>query len=618
MKQLMSFVFFNFQASNKSGDWVEALAVAVDHVVEVKDFNFTNIKIILLTNFMKPTRSKKNIQMILDGIKDEKKIEVDVIGPDLYDTTNNSPDLEWAREFVKETNGVAETIESTMNFLLFHKKKTTKPQPWNVDLTIGPYIKIPVTAYIRLNDDKIVEKWTKTIKDPVTSKSSSTTAVVRDKGYYDAEKQAKVDESEVTKAHEFGGQTVPSSESDKFLQYQPGDKSLSLYGFTNANNIHWQHFDGKGLHYVFERKGDKKAQLAIKCLIEILHENKLVGVVRKVHNNNNAPKMFALMPVIDTNNYMCLSMVSLCYKEAIKYMPFPPTNIRKYSCTKDQVDAFKYLIRTMDLTNSYDDTFDDAEAFPAGETVSPSAQYLLDCIAYRALNPEKPLPQPRDEIMDLFKIPPMVEKRCQDAQEKIKKLFPLKKVEEKPKRRTKRLLYLNTSNDPSTIGKPHDNTNNSGPKIALPKADDSDYTIGTINPVRDFSALLGKGKSLVDLAPDMTEVIESLLYYNLDGVYTKAITTMTHFRGECVKTDPSIYNNWLLKFKVDLSNRNRGDLLTLIKEKGVDFILKSENNLSTFEKTDSHEESQLYEMDTVPESTEVAIKPEVYDMFDDI
>ncbi|XP_023936243.2 X-ray repair cross-complementing protein 5 [Bicyclus anynana] len=608
------------EPSKSKGNWFDALLVAAEHIKNgVFSTKIAQKKIILMTNFIVPCDTdEKQIKQAISGFQEEG-FEVDVIGPDIYSEENKNYDIELARLFVEETKGATATFDYTMRYLLFHKKKATNAVPWNVDLSIGPNIKIPVSAYIRIKDEPVVKKWNKAIRNPVTNTASSSEGVKKDKIHINTEDQTTVTSDNVINGYEYGQQIIPFSDCDKSMLYDPGQKSLKVYGFTKASNITWQNLNGDGLSYVFGRKHNKKAQYALRCLVECLLELDLVGIVRRVYNNGNAPKMYALMPVIDTSNFVCLSMVGICYKDEIKNMAFPVTNLKKYTCTDEQVDCFKELIKAMDLTNAYDESeFDDTEAFPIAKMVSPSAQYILDCIAYRAMHPGKPLPQPRDDIMMLFKIPPLIEKKSRDVIEKLKKSFVLNKVEVK-KRDKKQVQAMDIDdycqqNQPSTS---FDITNDI-PKIDLNsfKKSESVVRIGTINAVSDYEALKQEGKTVADLSSQMCDAIESMIFGNLDGNFSRALDAMMHFRNECIKSEPNLYNNWLKTFVLELADRKRNNVIEMINAQNVNYILQSENSLSTIK---SHsDDSQLYETDTVPELTDVQISSEVNDLFDNM
>lgn len=522
---------------------------------------------------------------------------------------------------MEATEGATGTLENIMKYdLLFHRKKVTNAVPWNIDLSIGPNIRIPVSSYSRLKDDPAVKSWQKAVKDPITTTSSTSEAVLKTKEYVNQESGTKVEASEKVQGFQYGQKIIPFSETDQqTMMYQPGEKCLSVYGFTSADNVKWQNLNGDGLNYVFGRKGDKRAQKAVRCLVECLHEMNLVGIVRKVHFNNSNPKMFALMPVIDTNDYVCLSLIGICYKEDIKQMSFPATNLKKHKCTQEQVDAFKELINAMDLTKAYDDTFDDTEAFPIAECVSPSVQYVLDCIAFRALNPDKPLPKPREEILTLFKVPPLLEENAKKPLEKLKNLFTLTKVEVKKRRNKNIPLDIDQFKIPVGDLQTDNPDIPNMPKIHLPtkEAVDEIRTISTVNPVEDFKTLQSRNKPLSELAPEMIKAIESLIHSNIDGNYSKAFNAMKHLRNEFVKTDPTDYNDWVKKLKAELVDCDKFEVINLMTEKQVSYILKQENSLSTYEDEHSHEESQMYENDTIPNSTELTISTDVQNMFDD-
>ncbi|KAJ2945470.1 hypothetical protein O0L34_g283 [Tuta absoluta] len=611
------------QPSNNQGDWLEAVIAAADHFKnEVSGVNIASKKIVLMTNFQNPTKlDRDDVEQVLNGLKDDN-FELDVIGPDIYGENQKGDDLELARQFVEATNGATAPFDATMSYLLYHRKKITKPTPWNVDLSIGPNAKIPVSVYIRLEDNpKIVKKWNKCVKDPVTYKGSASEAIVREKVHVNTENQTVVEANEVIKGYNYGQQIIPFADYDKTMLYQSGEKCLAVYGFTYANNVTWQNLTGQSLYYIFGQKGNRKAQDAVECLVKCLHELNMVGIVRRVYQKGNAPKMYAIMPVIDTNNFICLSMAAICYKDEIKSMAFPPTNLKKYNCTNEQVNAFKDLIKAMDLMKAYDE-FDEAEAFPTAQTVSPSAQYMLDCIAFRAMNPGKPLLQPRDEIMELFKLPPAIEVRTRAPLENLKKLLILNEIEVKARKPRKDdaqfdNLPIKPSDDPVPTTSAQTNGENNMPKIQLPKKTDEVLNIGTVDPVSDFKALSDKGKTLEDLSSEMIEAIESLVNCNLDGTYSKALNTMKFFRIECVKSDPKYYNNWMQKFKRALVDRKKDDVLKLINEKQLNYILKEENSLSTYEEN-TNEDSQYYENDTIPNSVDLIIKSEENDMFDEM
>lgn len=559
----------------------------------------------------------------IKGFKEEG-YEVDILGPDIYSDEHDKESIQLARQFVESTDGATATFEHTMQYLLFHRKKAVKANPWNVDLSIGPNIKIPVSSYIRLKVEPALKKWMKAVKDPIANTTSTSETLVKIREFVNQDNE-KVEQSDTITGYHYGQKIVPFSECDKDMLYKSGEKCLSIYGFTNADNIQWQNLSGDGLQYVYARKDDKKAQEVLKCLVMNLHELNLVGIVRKVHNNNNAPKMFALLPVIDTN-FVCLSMIALIYKEDIKQMSFPSTNLKKHECTDEQVNAFVDLIKAMDLTKAYDETFDDSEAFPIAECYSPSAQYVFDCIAFRAMNPDKPLPKPRKEIMDLFEVPPMLVKNAKEPINKIKTLFTLNKVESKPKRNKdigmdidllQPLIDMQSGLDQNM--KAEDAGVSDIPKVTMP-APEIPITvknISTVDPVGNYKALKNQNKTLSELGPEMTKVIENLIIYNIDGNYSKAVDAMKYLRNDYVKDDPTNYNSWLQKFKLELHESDKKNVLNLIMENKVGFILKEENALSTYDTEDSHEESQLYENDTIPQSAELTIASEVQDMFDD-
>ncbi|XP_045488808.1 X-ray repair cross-complementing protein 5 [Pieris rapae] len=595
------------------GNWFDALIVAFNHFQNgISGVKFMNKHIILITNFVAPCYAEdEDIDKVLAGAK-ENDFEIDVFGPDLYAETKNN-DIDIAKKFVEGTNGTSASFEFIMRYLLFHKKKITNPTPWNIDLSIGPNIKIPVSAYIRVKDEPVVKNWLKSVRDPVTNTASTTEGIMKSKVFVNTDNKFICEQADLIKGYYYGQEIIPFSECDKSMLYDPGVKSLNVYGFTKASNISWQTLNGDGLSYLFGSKKDKKAQYTIKCLAECLHELNLVGVVRRVYNTGNAPKMYVLMPVIDTK-CICLSLIGICYKEDLKNIAFPPTNTKKYACTDEQVNAFKNLIQAMDLTKAYEESeFDDTEAFPIAETVSPLAQYVMDCIAYRAMNPGKPLPPPREEIMMLFKTPPLIEKRAREPIQKLKSLFQLNKVEVK----SKKIIIEPMDIDLVQPTFDEHGVENDKQKMQLNIVDKL-FKVEKVetDPTIDFDMLKEVGKPFTDLCFEMSQAIERLIFGNIDGNFDKAFNAIEYFRNECVLADPSYYNNWLRDFKTELNDRKKTNILEILDKKKVNFIIKSENEKSTFINQD--EDSQLYENDTMADLTEVTISTQINEMFADI
>ncbi|GBP10631.1 X-ray repair cross-complementing protein 5 [Eumeta japonica] len=605
------------KALKKEGDWFEALIVAAERLKN-STFGKVNKKVILMTNFQHPAVIGDNSEQVLNGFV-EDKIEVDIIGPEIFDDVYKGDDIDLARKFVEVTDGVNVTFENAMRYLLFHRKKAVTPMLWNVGLSIGESISIPVSVYGRIRDETVIKKWQKAVKNPVTNTASTVEGVYRNTKFISTENQTEVEAENIIPAYMYGGFAVPISSTNESMLYNSGDKCLSIYGFTNTDNIKWHNLTGNGVSYLFGRKGNKKAQATIDTLIHCLKDLNMVGIVRRVYNKGNAPVMHVLFPVIDNNDFICLSLVALCFKEDIKSMAFPPTNLKKYNSSEEQINAFKDLIKAMDLMNANDENYDDKEAFPVAETVNPSIQYILDCIAFRAMNPGKPLPQPRDDIIMLFKVPSLVEKRAREPVDRLKKLFVLKEIEIKAKKGKQK---VNNTNNSTSFN--NDIVTEDVPKMNLQllqklHLSEEVTSIGTIDPISDMKALLNKGKTLADLKLEIVEVIENLIYINFDDDYTKALETMRFFRTESVNNEPSHYNDWLVTFKSNLMERQKNNVLHMIIEEKLNLITKDENSSSSFTLEDTNkEDSQLYENDTIPNSTELLISSELNDLYDEM
>lgn len=596
---------FPDKPTNKTGDWFEALLVSANYYKnQYSGAKIITYKIILVTNFHASALLGSNIEQVVQGFKE--RFKVIVIGWNPSDG-NKTDDVLLAKHFVKITQGSFATFEEALNVLLFHRKKATKPMPWNVNLSIGPNIKIPVSSYGKTRKcDQIVGTWQPALKDPVLQELDSDVGVTKKTELINIETNMVVDVQNTIQGYVYGERVIPFSKYDKEMFYKSGDKCLSIYGFTNAADVKWQNLAGDGVSYIFPRPGMKTAHTALTCLIKCMIDMNLVAVARRVYNNGNAPIMHVLSPLLEEGCY-CLSAIAINFKDDIKNMNFPSTDAAKYSCNNEQVNAFKELIESMNLMEAYDKTYDSREAFPTAETVNPSIQHIFDSIAFRALNPEKHVPPPRDDLMVLLNVPPLVEERSRAALKKLKAVLNLKKC-------SNVIIKKNVANVESNIL--NDDLNSSKvtaptdiPKVMIPKVKYDVNDIGTLNPVDDFKILLNKGKAHADLFKEIIDVLETMLYIDHENNSDRILDIFAFLKEECEKTDPEPFNAWFKNFKKDLVENQRDDIL-----KFLNVIRVGEDDVADENEVDS----QVYQCDTIPDSAELSILTEVRDFFDEM
>lgn len=520
----------------------------------------------------------------------EKNLELIVIGPDIWKDEEclDAPvdeEQEKSENLLKtmttDLDAIICSFEDAIEQLLFHKRKSTKPMPWNIDLCIGSKIAIPVSGYGKIRDDKTVGQWRKCYKNP-TDGNFSTGNLSSKKNYFLKEDNtAYVDELDIVRGYLYGQTIIPFTKMDAEMEYKSGSKCLTVFGFTDKSNINWNNLTGDGITYVVARKDDDNAMVALDAFIQILNDLELVAIARKVYNNNGAPHMNVLIPIIE-ENYKCLSMINLAFKEDYRHIVFPSLDKEKYRANSEQVKAVDGLIEALNLSRIFEG---DKEYFSVENSINPTIQNFFDTLSYRALHPNEPLPQPRPEVQELLRIPEPLLKMMQEPLESIKKNFDLI-VHEKVKT-GKYWVGQHLKQEDNHENNPEDKTveNNPAPSkktVTAASVMASQTTrVGTVQPSDDFKELISQGEPLEIVSDQIIEVIERLVFQTLGSNYNKPLLALKSLREECVIHNPLIFNNWIIQLKTVLLERSKMDFLNIIIDQKLGLISKEENSDST-------------------------------------
>lgn len=477
---------------------------------------------------------------------------------------------------VEEADGYACSFEEANLQLQFHKKKATNVRPWNVDLCIGPNIKIPVSGYGKIRDSKVSIKWNAKSKvSDSTREIEEEQIIVKDKAFYKKDDNtAAVEYEELIKGYLYGQTIVPYSKIDTTMEYQSGEKCLTVYGFTKKENIHWSDLSGDGVTYIVPKKDCNDAQSAIDALATVLSRNGFVAVARKVQFKNSAPHMVVLFPIVK-KDYKCLSMINLSFKEDYRHVVFPKLDQKRFLPSEEQIELVDSLIKAMDLSVKDEKN---KEIFTMDSFVNPKLQHQYDCIAFRAMNPGVPLPPPRPELQKILEVPKTISKISKEPLEKIKQCFPLIVIE-------KTKGGKNWINDHFNKEEVKAKVEDLPPSIDVPTAASVLTTkitkIGSVNPVEDFKQLINCGKSPSIVCEQLTEVIENLVICSFGDEFVKPIAAMSAMRKLCVLTNPKMYNEWLDKFKAVLLDKFKIVFLQHLLDQNLGLITSSETTSSS-------------------------------------
>lgn len=594
-----------------NADWLDAIVVAMNVLKEeTEGKKFSERKVVLLSNLC-CTVSEDHIDVIVKALKSEE-MSLIVIGPDINlnvkqedmndDGTKcwtNGTDAEKTKtkqqlvgesllgHILKETGGVVCSFADAVPQLMHFLKKNVRPTPWNVVMDIGPDIRIAVSGYRKITPATL-PSWKTTSAVEEGARVESETSYIRQD-----ENQTVIEREEVIEGFSFGSTLVPFSAVDKsMMSYQSGDKCLSILGFTKLKNVPRHLFVGKGVLYIVAQKGDNSAEVALSSLIHALNDEGLVAIARKVYRVNTAPVLGALFPRV-SSKYECLVFIELPYSEDMREFVFPPIISDVNKPTKEQLDSVDALIDNMDLRvvrNEYNEV---SEAFKSKSMLNPFHQHVYHSLAHRAMNPNAEIPPASDYVMNLLKSPYETKPSYKLAVEEVKKQFQLTEVKPKMSHKSAAEVFKKGVKDepdeePSNIDL-KDVTMASLVEAAV-------VEVGTVKPVQDFEALLGRGEDFNKVCRQMQKVILNLVIRSFGASnFVKAETALRVLRTACIAKDPSVYNDWAVQFRDNLFERGRKAFWDIIVEAKLGLISSEESVKSSVTDDDARKFLQFEE-----------------------
>lgn len=390
-------------------------------------------------------------------------------------------------QVIEQTNGVLCHIERAEAQLLTFQKKHTRSVPWNVDLTIGSKLKIGVSAYKHVEEEKMIAPF----KTECAEANTATRMVTE--YTQNNERINKPDEVDVIKAYMYGNKMV-SLDVDKV--YTDTDKCLACLGFTKRELVLNEHLAGEGSHVIVPQKDRERSEKLFASLVQVMKQGDMVMVARKIYRKGLNPIIVALLPEY-RNDIPTLTMVQLAFANDIANFSFPKLRTKKTDPTPEQEQAIQELVFVMDLMDAVDDESGLSEAFAFETTLNPVNQYLCRSVAYRALHPSDPLPTIDAELVSMIDVPPKVKEASEKVIAQVEELFPLELVERKAKK-----VFGISNTDVLSVD------DDDAFDDAAGTLDDvkNIVAIGTVTPAEDFGYLLKKGERFGTLAEQMQTV----------------------------------------------------------------------------------------------------------------
>ncbi|KAK6187037.1 hypothetical protein SNE40_006287 [Patella caerulea] len=610
---LFELVQNNVQASDNQADFIDAMVVAMDHLVQstVGKKGFATKRLILLSNFCQPFADDQ-LDTIVKGLQNSGT-QLNIIGPQLNDdddddndgndvppTIDNnfgkekSPQQRAGEAMIKhilsEVNGDSYSFMEALPALSYFQARQVRQTAWKVQLEIGTDLKIPVCGYTKIKDFKLKQSYKKVYAKDIESEVGSLRTY-----HKNDEEETEVEPEDMVNGFRYGNTLVPMSADDKENMKYRAVKCLKILGFTKAENIKRHHYLGDGTLVFVAEKGDEAAAVALSALINALYETNSVMIARRVYAANSAPRIGCLIPVIKAD-YECLYWIELPFMEDLRQFTFgslPLTDDavtnKKFKPTDEQLQVMDDLITSMDLSQKEDDD-NSEEILKPKYTFNPYFQRLYQCLLHRALKPDEGLPELSPLIASYLKRPEEIERRSEKILDNINKLFKLEVVAQKKEDQSGEALFTEKGEGDGPAVKKQkldDDLEGGMENIARAKVTE----VGTVSPIEDFQALLSdKDEDLFEKAcGQMEKRIEQIVMDSFGTqFYGKASDCVKAYRAECIKkSKPETYNNFIKTFKDILISKAKRDFWDQIVIDKQGLISKMECESSKISQADA-------------------------------
>ncbi|KFB46580.1 AGAP009910-PA-like protein [Anopheles sinensis] len=487
---------------------------------------------------------------------------------------HNEPQIE---RIVYDTGGTLAELNWAESRLAFFEPKSVRPTPWNSVLLIGTKIKLSISAYLQISEQKGVGPF------KVDNVDGSSSKVQLKTEHFLNDKPIDASTAELIVGYVYGSTVVPYN-STIDIEYKSGEGRLDCLGFTAASNVFEEHLCGKGTYVVIAKKGCSASAHKLSALVAAMVELHVVMIATKVYRKDTKPRLHALIPSYK-KKHPCLVMLELIFQDEMSLLKFPPLITGKHKPTREQYDAVDHLIDSMNLMDGIDDGDGGSrEAFAMQKTFNPTHQHVYRSVAHRATHPkDTSLPSMDEELKELFNVPKKIAQRSIPALNEIKRLFVLKEIQPKASNSwLQRAAKIKLGTEPSTsatidsgLGMEEDEVLSGADRRTLD-------TVGTVTPAEDFALLLRRGEKFVTVATQMQNVVHELLFASMRPPGDKVIAALMMYRGEAQKLGPYRYNEWMEEFKRTLLARHKEDFWNnvIVAEK-LGLIDTSESDMST-------------------------------------
>lgn len=522
------------------------------------------------------------------------------------------------RRFANRAQGACLSASNALELLsYFHAKSVNQVTKFRGDLEIGTGLRIPVYTYAKTMQQHLPSLM-KLSAIAQEADNPETGAVRMDRTYWNKSGAAEVEvaKEDRVRSFKYGRQHIPFLDIDeKILKYEC-DKSLKLLGFYRAAAVP-RHEYMSSTDIVIAEPRNFKAGRALSALIHALFELDMVAAVRYVKRRAAQPLFGVLIPHIDSS-IECLYFNQLPFFEDVRQYPFPSIGSNpNFAPSASQLAATRGLITAMSLVQE-DADGDEVELLKPERTFNPVLQRFYQCVQARALDEGSALPE-LDPLIAAYVNPDQaMMKKAEGPLATFKDNFMLVRSEKVKKQKRHWREYYDA--DPA---REVDEDLLSAKKIKTEgEAADLRFEdivaakvvkIGTVDPVKDFQAMMERRTEPDDIEKAiamMIEVVKQLVKADFNGdSFPKVVDCLVALRKGCViHEEPHFYNDALRDYKY-LYQRKLPELWKMIVEAEVYPIDNTEVAFSHFSKHDSRQ----FFFDNAPKPEPVVSHPQDID-----
>ncbi|XP_055328473.1 X-ray repair cross-complementing protein 5-like [Paramacrobiotus metropolitanus] len=628
------------------GDVFDAIRVALDIIEQdaaaSKRKRFASRRIVVFSNLKSPTAfSTSQVDTLAKDLQQANVGVLQLIGRDL-DAGPMEPAVRNDKTHGKQAKGFSDaakmmnhlfeklislkiqdtkesySYEDAVAYSTEFTTRVVRPTPWKALLELGETLKIPVVAYSEVKLAAPKQTWKKAIAQDVNNPIQQSVEYFIQKGL----QREEIKPEDVIEGHKYGSTLVPFTADDKLsMKFTNIGKCLKVLGFASADEVKNHLYMGSDVKVMTAPEGDQAAQKALSGLVHALEKEKAVVIARFGYNAISAPKLVSLSPHIredEKEHFEGLYFHYLPFADDLRMFTFPSlTDDDQKDNTKPNAEQLTTMDAYIDKLTLTEDN-DEFEATSPKQINNPYLQRLYLALQFRALKPDEPVPPLDERLLDKLRMPDRLVKLSKAEVEQMTGLFPMKKVETKPRFKNGGVFQdeAHPGDDGNSSVVASDTKNDSK------AAQDTVKNIGTIAPADDFRVMVSKADDghFANVMKKAVAIINQLIFKTFEGsVYAdKVILLLYAMREESVKRNlPGSFNDFLRSFKDDLLEKNFDDVWNKIVAKNLNLISKSELTSST---VSSHQATEfLQSRKEVPkEKKNIPVAAKEDDMFDEM